>query len=167
MMMTNVILLLGSNDSHACEIIDKATLLIGLAIGEVVQQSKDYTTAPYGFSADNNFVNRALEVETDIDAYELLRRINTIEESLGRNRDEERAISASRGEQYASRPIDIDIIFYGDESFDDERLVIPYHFLAEREYALRPLAEIAPNRRHPALEHTPREMLDELTKKCL
>lgn len=160
MMMTNVILLLGSNDSHACEIIDKATLLIGLAIGEVVQQSKDYTTAPYGFSADNNFVNRALEVETDIDAYELLRRINRIEEGLGRNREKEREISAARGERYASRPIDIDIVFYGDETFDDDRLTIPYHYLAEREYALLPVAEIAPERKHPALERTPREMLE-------
>jgi 2-amino-4-hydroxy-6-hydroxymethyldihydropteridine diphosphokinase len=160
MMMTNVILLLGSNDSHACEIIDKATLLIGLAIGEVVQQSKDYTTAPYGFSADNNFVNRALEVETDIDAYELLRRINRIEEGLGRNREKEREISAARGERYASRPIDIDIVFYGDERFDDDRLTIPYHYLAEREYALLPVAEIAPERKHPALERTPREMLE-------
>ena len=159
-MMTNVILLLGSNDSHACEIIDKATLLIGLAIGEVVQQSKDYTTAPYGFSADNNFVNRALEVETDIDAYELLRRINRIEEGLGRNREKEREISAARGERYASRPIDIDIVFYGDETFDDDRLTIPYHYLAEREYALLPVAEIAPERKHPALERTPREMLE-------
>ncbi len=158
--MTNVILLLGSNDSHACEIIDKATLLIGLAIGEVVQQSKDYTTAPYGFSADNNFVNRALEVETDIDAYELLRRINRIEEGLGRNREKEREISAARGERYASRPIDIDIVFYGDETFDDDRLTIPYHYLAEREYALLPVSEIAPERKHPALERTPREMLE-------
>ena len=158
--MTNVILLLGSNDSHACEIIDKATLLIGLAIGEVVQQSKDYTTAPYGFSADNNFVNRALEVESDIDAYELLRRINRIEEGLGRNREKERKISAARGERYASRPIDIDIVFYGDETFDDDRLTIPYHYLAEREYALLPVAEIAPERKHPALERTPREMLE-------
>lgn len=160
MMMTNVILLLGSNDSHACEIIDKATLLIGLAIGEVVQQSKDYTTAPYGFSADNNFVNRALEVETDIDAYELLRRINRIEEGLGRNREKEREISAARGERYASRPIDIDIVFYGDETFDDDRLTIPYHYLTEREYALLPVAEIAPERKHPTLERTPREMLE-------
>ena len=69
-----------------------------------------------------------------------------------------------RGERYASRPIDIDIIFYGDQTFDDSRLVIPYHFLDEREYALRPVVEIAPERKHPALEHTPREMLERLTK---
>lgn len=166
MMMTSIILLLGSNDSHATEIIEKATLLIGLAIGEVVQQSKDYTSAPYGFSADNNFVNRAVEVESDIDAYELLRRINRIEEGLGRNREEERKISAARGERYASRPIDIDIIFYGDESYDDDRLTIPYHFLAEREYALRPVAEIAPERKHPALSLTPNEMLKHLRTIC-
>jgi 2-amino-4-hydroxy-6-hydroxymethyldihydropteridine diphosphokinase len=163
--MISVILLLGSNDNAATTLLDKATTIIGLALGEIVQISQDYTSAPYGFSAANDFVNRALEVSTAFDAYELLRRINTIEESLGRNRDEERAISASRGEQYASRPIDIDIVFYGDETFDDEKLTIPYHYLHEREYALRPVAEIAAERKHPALSHTPAEMLHKLTLK--
>lgn len=94
----------------------------------------------------------------------MLRRINLIEAELGRDRAVEREVQQRMGERYASRPIDIDIIFYGDLSFNDERLTIPYHFLAEREYALRPLVEIAPDREHPALEHTPRKMLEMLTK---
>ena len=78
---------------------------------------------------------------------------------MGRDREVENEVKSAKGEAYASRPIDIDIIFYGDATFSDERLTIPYHFLDEREYALRPVADVAPERRHPALKQTPREML--------
>ena len=101
---------------------------------------------------------------TTCDAYEVLRRINLIEALLGRDRDEEARVRSERGEAYASRPIDIDIVFYGDETFDDSRLTIPYHFLDERVYALRPVAEIAAERRHPALKQTPSEMLAKYDK---
>ena len=159
----SVILLLGSNDEHAAEIINEAVAVIGIAVGEVVKCSEEYRSEAYGFSSEREFINRAVEITTEHDAYEVLRRINCIEALLGRDRDEELRVREERGERYASRPIDIDIIFYGDQTFEDSRLVIPYHFLDEREYALRPVVEIAPEREHPALRHTPREMLERLT----
>ena len=164
MATTSVILLLGSNDENAAAIINKAVAVINTAVGEVVKLSEEYRSEAYGFSSEREFINRAVEITTEHDAYEVLRRINCIEALLGRDRDEELKVREERGERYASRPIDIDIIFYGDQTFDDSRLVIPYHFLDEREYALRPVVEIAPERKHPALEHTPREMLERLTK---
>ncbi|MBO5901129.1 MAG: 2-amino-4-hydroxy-6-hydroxymethyldihydropteridine diphosphokinase [Alistipes sp.] len=160
-----VILLLGSNDEHAAAIINEAVKIINIAVGEMVKLSEEYRSEAYGFSSEREFINRAMEISTEHDAYEVLRRINCIEALLGRDRDEEFKVREERGERYASRPIDIDIIFYGDQTFDDSRLVIPYHFLDEREYALRPVAEIAPERKHPALDHTPREMLERLTTK--
>ena len=159
----SVILLLGSNDEHAAEIINEAVAVIGIAVGKVVKCSKEYRSEAYGFSSEREFINRAVEITTEHDAYEVLRRINCIEALLGRDRAEELRVREERGERYASRPIDIDIIFYGDQTFEDSRLVIPYHFLDEREYALRPVVEIAPEREHPALRHTPREMLERLT----
>lgn len=155
----SVILLLGSDDAEAQSIVSKAIDIIALAVGEVVKVSESFRSKAYGFTSEREFINQAIEVVVDIDAYELLRRINLIEALLGRDRDEEQRVKAKRDEAYASRPIDIDIIFYGDESFNDERLTIPYHFLDEREYALRPVADIAPERKHPALEHTPEQML--------
>lgn len=163
MATTSVILLLGSNDENAAAIINKAVAVINTAVGEVVKLSEEYRSEAYGFSSEREFINRAVEITTEYDAYEVLRRINCIEALLGRDRDEELKVREERGERYASRPIDIDIIFYGDQTFDDSRLVIPYHFLDEREYALRPVVEIAPEREHPALRHTPREMLERLT----
>ena len=165
MAKTSVILLLGSNDEHAAAIINKAVAVINTAVGEMVKLSGEYRSEAYGFSSEREFINRAMEISTEYDAYEVLRRINCIEALLGRDRDEELKVREERGERYASRPIDIDIIFYGDQTFDDSRLVIPYHFLDEREYALRPVAEIAPERKHPALDHTPRQMLERLTTK--
>ena len=159
----SVILLLGSDDAEAQSIVSKAIDIIALAIGEVVKVSESFRSKAYGFTSEREFINQAIEVVVDIDAYELLRRINLIEALLGRDRDEEQRVKAKRNEAYASRPIDIDIIFYGDESFNDERLTIPYHFLDEREYALRPVADIAPERKHPALEHTPEQMLKKLS----
>lgn len=163
--MESVVLLLGSNDEHAAAIINEAVAVINTAVGEVVALSEEYRSEAYGFSSEREFINRAMEISTEYDAYEVLRRINCIEALLGRDRDEELKVREERGERYASRPIDIDIIFYGDQTFDDSRLVIPYHFLDEREYALRPVAEIAPERKHPALNHTPRQMLERLTTK--
>ena len=160
----SVVLLLGSNDIEATALVERAIDIVGLSVGTINHRSGLYRSAPYGFTAEREFVNCAIELTTDTDAYEVLRRINLIEALLGRDRDKEMEVKALSNEPYASRPIDIDIIFYGDETFSDQRLTIPYHFLDEREYALRPVAEIVPERKHPALSKTPHQMLEALIK---
>ncbi len=163
-MATEVTLLLGSNYENAANIIERAITIIDNSVGSVVRTSKEYRSEAYGFTSDREFVNRAVVVKVECDAYEVLRRINLIEALLGRDRDEEMRIKSARGEAYASRPIDIDIIFYGSASFADERLTIPYHFLAERGYALRPVAEVVPHFAHPALGVTTVTMLKNLDR---
>jgi 2-amino-4-hydroxy-6-hydroxymethyldihydropteridine diphosphokinase len=161
----SVILLLGSNDIEAQSIVSKAASIIDIAVGKVVNISQSYRSKAYGFTSDREFVNQAVEITSTLDAYEVLRRINLIEALLGRDRKVECQVKAERNEAYASRPIDIDIIFYGDMTFDDSRLTIPYHFLDEREYALRPVVDIAPERKHSKLSQTPRQMLEALINK--
>jgi 2-amino-4-hydroxy-6-hydroxymethyldihydropteridine diphosphokinase len=161
-MATEVTLLLGSNAENAAEIVERAIAIIDLSVGKVVRTSKEYRSEAYGFTAEREFVNRAVVIMVECNAYEVLRRINLIEALLGRDRDEEMRIKSAKGEAYASRPIDIDIIFYGTETFNDERLTIPYHFLKERGYALRPVAEVVPHFAHPALGTTTAEMLEAL-----
>ena len=160
----SVVLLLGSNDIEAQSIVSKAIDVIALTVGKVERVSRSFRSEAYGFTSDREFVNQAIEIRTAEDAYEVLRRINLIEALLGRDREEESRVRKEREEAYASRPIDIDIIFYGDMTFDDSRLTIPYHFLDEREYALRPVADIAADRKHPKLKQTPRQMLEALKK---
>ena len=165
MSATSVILLLGSNDAHAQNILQQAIKEIATSAGKVVKLSASFRSEAYGFTSEREFINQAVEIMTELDAYTLLNRINHIEALLGRDRNEEQRVRAEKNEAYASRPIDIDIIFYGDESFEDDRLTIPYHFLDEREYALRPVADIAPERKHPKLVYTPAKMLQNISDK--
>lgn len=162
--MQKVTLLLGSNAPEAEALVGKATDILGIAVGTIENISRDHRSAPYGFTADREFVNRAVVLATEHDAYEVLRRINLIEALLGRDRTEEQRVKSAKGEAYASRPIDIDIIFYGQMTFNDERLTIPYHFLDQREYALRPVVDVVAEFQHPDLASTPRAMLEALTR---
>lgn len=115
-----------------------------------------------GIPGRTAFSNQALEVSTDLSPLEVLDACQGIERELGRNRAAEAIEKASSGAAYSSRPIDIDIIFYGDEVIDDERLTVPHPLLAEREFALQPLAEIMRRHRHPVTGVTVGEMLDAL-----
>ena len=162
--MQKVTLLLGSNAPDAEALVGKATDILGIAVGTIESISHDHRSAAYGFTSDREFVNRAVVLATEHDAYEVLRRINLIEALLGRDRTEEQRVKSAMGEAYASRPIDIDIIFYGTMTFNDERLTIPYHFLDQREYALRPLVDVMAEFQHPDLAETPRAMLEALTR---
>lgn len=103
--------------------------------------------------------NQALEVSTDLAPHEVLDACLSIEEELGRNRAAEQIERAATGAPYASRPIDIDLIFYGSEVIDDERLQIPHPRMAERAFVLTPLAEIMRSFRHPVSGLTVGELL--------
>ena len=139
-----------------------AQQLINSRVGAVLRCSHRYESEPWGFPAAQRFSNQALEVSTDLPPLEVLDACQGIERELGRNRAAEAIEKASSGAAYSSRPIDIDIIFYGDEVIDDERLTVPHPLLAEREFALQPLAEIMRRHRHPVTGVTVGEMLDAL-----
>lgn len=139
-----------------------AQQLINSRVGAVLRCSHRYESEPWGFPAAQRFSNQALEVSTDLSPLEVLDACQGIERELGRNRAAEAIEKASSGAAYSSRPIDIDIIFYGDEVIDDERLTVPHPLLAEREFALQPLAEIMRRHRHPVTGVTVGEMLDAL-----
>ena len=139
-----------------------AQQLINSRVGAVLRCSHRYESEPWGFPAAQRFSNQALEVSTDLSPLEVLDACQGIGRELGRNRAAEAIEKASSGAAYSSRPIDIDIIFYGDEVIDDERLTVPHPLLAEREFALQPLAEIMRRHRHPVTGVTVGEMLDAL-----
>lgn len=160
--MARVALLLGGNQGDVKRTLQTAQQLINSRVGAVLRCSHRYESEPWGFPAAQRFSNQALEVSTDLSPLEVLDACQGIERELGRNRAAEAIEKASSGAAYSSRPIDIDIIFYGDEVIDDERLTIPHPLLAEREFALQPLAEIMRRHRHPVTGVTVGEMLDAL-----
>ena len=160
--MARVALLLGGNQGDVKRTLQTAQQLINSRVGAVLRCSHRYESEPWGFPAAQRFSNQALEVSTDLWPLEVLDACRGIERELGRNRAAEAIEKASSGAAYSSRPIDIDIIFYGDEVIDDERLTVPHPLLAEREFALQPLAEIMRRHRHPVTGVTVGEMLDAL-----
>ena len=160
--MARVALLLGGNQGDVKRTLQTAQQLINSRVGAVLRCSHRYESEPWGFPAAERFSNQALEVSTDLSPLEVLDACQGIERELGRNRAAEAIEKASSGAAYSSRPIDIDIIFYGDEVIDDERLTVPHPLLAEREFALQPLAEIMRRHRHPITGVTVGEMLDAL-----
>ena len=142
-----------------------AQRLINARIGAVMHCSHRYQTKAWGFESENDFSNQAVEVSTDLSPEELLDEIHSIEHELGRDRQQEAAEKAATGARYTSRTIDIDIMFYDNEVIATERLQIPHPRMAEREFALVPMAEIARDKVHPVMGKTLVELLNELKDK--
>jgi len=154
--MAKAFLLLGGNLGERDIFLSKAKQLINTELGNIVETSSIYETQPWGFKHANNFYNQIIVVNTHLEPLELLTEINKIENNLGRKRDKQ---------QYIARTIDIDIIFYESRIFENEKLIIPHKELQNRMFALKPLAEIAPNFSHPKLNKTIKQLITECSDK--
>lgn len=133
--MTSVYLSLGTNLGDKQKNIAEAIDSIKELIGDVVRQSALYATKPWGFASDNDFVNAAVCVETELTPRELLAATQHIERSLGRT-------EKSKDRIYHDRIIDIDILLYGNEQVDEPDLKIPHPLMRERDFVMTPLGEI-------------------------
>jgi 2-amino-4-hydroxy-6-hydroxymethyldihydropteridine diphosphokinase len=151
--LQTVYLLLGSNLGNRQEILEKAIDLIQKNVGVIISQSKNYETKAWGKTDQPDFLNIAIEIETNLMPLEVLAKTQAIENQLGR----------VRLEKWGARLIDIDIIFYGQEIIDiPHRLHIPHPLVQERAFALEPLAEIAPDFIHPIFGKTIATLFQEI-----
>ncbi len=155
---------MGGNLGDVKRTLQSAQQLINDRVGAVLRCSHRYESEPWGFTEGACFSNQALEVSTDLTPHGVLDAIQGIERDLGRDRAAEEAEKQRLGSKYCSRPIDIDILFFGDEVIADERLSVPHPLIGEREFALAPLAEIMRSRRHPVTGLTVGEMLEAVRK---
>ena len=154
--MAKVYLGLGTNLGDKEQNLRDAVQKIEEQIGKVVSLSAFYVTAPWGFSSDNSFLNAAACVETKLSPLEVLQETQMIEKELGRTQK-------SVNRMYSDRLIDIDLLLYDDlilstTSPSGAKLILPHPLMAERDFVMKPLAEIAPGLVHPVLGKTIKEL---------
>jgi 2-amino-4-hydroxy-6-hydroxymethyldihydropteridine diphosphokinase len=150
--MNTTYLLLGSNLGDRQEMIRRAVEGINDRIGKVTGSSSVYESEPWGFKAEGNFLNQVVKVDTGLSPHELLEAILQLELKLGRKRD----VSF---DEYTSRSIDIDILFYNQDIISDHDLNIPHPRISERMFTLLPLCELNSSMVHPVHQRTLQELL--------
>ena len=125
---------LGTNLGNKTENIAQAIQWINEQVGEVLRRSSDYVSEPWGFQSENTFLNIVVAVETLLEPFDLLQKLQQIEKQLGRT---EKTLG-----EYKDRIIDIDILLYDDKTIATSELVIPHPLINERDFVRIPLAEV-------------------------
>lgn len=128
---------LGSNLSDPrTQVINAAKAIGKISDSNVITLSSLYLSKPMGPQDQDDYINAVIALETNLPALELLDALQGIENSAGRVRKDNR---------WGARILDCDILLYGTEPIDNERLTIPHYGMKLREFVLLPLAEIAPS----------------------
>ena len=152
----NIYLGLGSNQGDREQLMAQAIELLSVALGAPVSLSSTIETEAWGFVSPNPFLNMVACFSADIAPLDLLDVTEDVERRLGRK-------TKSIGGVYRDRPIDIDVLFYGDEIISSERLTVPHPRLHERLFVLEPMVEIAPSFIHPLLGKSMAELKESLS----
>ena len=154
-MKHNLYLSLGSNLGDRAKNLQDAIAALRKAGINVTRISSMYETEPVDYLDQPWFLNCAAEAETELPAVALLKALRQIEANMGSKK------LVSKG----PRLIDLDILLYGDETIDTAELQVPHPRMHLRRFVLEPLAEIAPNVRHPVSGLSAAEMLANLPDK--
>ena len=151
--MTRCYLLFGSNQGDKKALWEQACHAVSMRCGMLVEKSSLYLSEPWGFEAEEWFLNALMVVETRLSPDELMDELLDIEHELGRVRHPEK-------EGYSSRTIDLDILYYGDQIIRTTKVTAPHPRLHLRRFALMPLCEIIPDFLHPEFDLSQQELLD-------
>ncbi len=148
--MHRIVILLGGNEGDRKALILRAKQLLEERLGNCTKSSSIYESEAWGFKSESAFLNQVLLFETKKNLKEILLITQDIENELGRVR---------KTNAYASRTMDIDLLFYDYLIIQEVDLQIPHPRLHLRRFTLEPLAEILPDFVHPKLKKTIRDIL--------
>lgn len=148
---------LGSNLSEPIKQVQAAIDEIkNIAKSQVINVSSLYLSKPMGPQNQDDYINAVLALETKLTPLELLDVLQGIENKAGRVRKENR---------WGARILDLDILLFGNQIINTDRLVVPHYGMKEREFVLLPLAEITTDLILPALKATDRQSVNFLSQK--
>ncbi len=134
---------LGSNLNDPETQLSSATIALSkLPESELLACSSFYRSKPVGPQDQSDYINAVAKLDTELDAYVLLDLMQEIENQQGRVRNTRR---------WGPRTLDLDLLLYGDESINEERLVVPHKEMHKRSFVLRPLYELEPHLEIPGL----------------
>jgi len=148
-MKHTVFLALGSNLGDRLANLEAATHSLQPAL-HILARSPVYETAPWGYTDQPDFLNQVIKAKTTLPPEQLLTILKSIEATLGR----------TPTIRYGPRTIDLDILLYDELVMETPQLTIPHPRLAERAFVLYPLADLAPDLRHPVSGSTVRQLRD-------
>lgn len=154
--MNTAYLILGGNKGNTLENIEQAVQLIAEKAGVIKSKSDVFVTAAWGNTNQPDFLNQVLCLQTPLSAIDLLNITISIEQQLGRVRDQQK---------WAERTMDIDILFYNDDIINTSDLTIPHPLLQERKFVLVPMAQLAPMLVHPIIKKNIETLLSECSDK--
>ena len=122
-----------------------------------VRISDAVETPAWGFSSPNDFLNVGVSLKSHIRPLDMLTLLKDIERTMGSS------IHRDAAGNYADRIIDIDIVAIDEMVVDEPSLQVPHRHLAQREFFLRPMAQLAPHWMHPLLHKSATQLLADLT----
>lgn len=153
--MREIYIALGSNLGDRAANLLRAVSLLKQRGVKIIKISDFMETEPYGVTDQPLFLNAAAQVSTTLEPLPLLKVMLQVEQDMGRVRQR----------HWGERNIDLDLLLYGERQLHSEELTLPHPDMLNREFVLAPLAEIAPQLRHPTAHKTIRELLEELRQK--
>jgi len=118
----------------------------------LLAKSSFYKTQPVGYTEQDWFVNGVIKIETELEAFDLLRALKTIEGRMGR-------LETFR---WGPRAIDLDLLFFDGTCLETPEVQIPHPRIQERQFVLVPLAEIDPDLLHPVFKKSVRRLLEDM-----
>lgn len=152
--MAHALVALGSNLGDRAALLAAATEQLAATNGvRLIATSTPHSTSPIGGpTGQGEFLNAAALLETSLSPEQLLAELQRIEAQLGR----------TRGERWAARAIDLDLLLYDQLIIDTPQLKVPHPRMAFRRFVLQPAAEVAGNMYHPQIGWTVSELLGHL-----